>query len=1074
MAADCPDVELLEDFLDGRGSDQLADHVAECSSCAERMESLLERERDRVFAATTKDGLGQYLDESKYADLKKWTRLLAIHSSTVAPAEIPEKIGRYQVRSFLGKGSFGEVYAVYDPLFDIERAVKVLRRGLFDSESSQKQFLAEARHAVKVSHPGLVDVRDVVIDPDESFIVMKLIEGETLEKRLRRGPIEIANTVEIMIKLAQAADHAHEAGLVHRDLKPANILLDQQQNPVIADFGLVIDQKILSDVDRSTSFAGTRPYMSPEQYSGISLAMIDRRSDLWALGVILAEMLHGQRPFPQRDRDALSHAIIAEEPVLPHGKQFAELNGVVKRCLAKKPDDRYTTAAELANDLNGWSRRRSPKWHVRWQYGWRRNLAIGTSLVLLFAMVWAGQLWASQVKIYQTISELESATASEIPRLVTVLASNSVTPETLKARSVSTHAAAKFRVNLAIAACGGDRAELWTRLVDYLQAESTPIDEISASLESLRNKSNCLGLVDVAVKRLNAKRPDDSPLSPETELRLAAVVAGLRPDDPVWPAINPRIAHDLVRVSEPEFDRWLDLFHPVGVDQLSADLTMQMTSPDESREIQLRSARALASIFRDTIGKPVELLLQADWDELEPLVKVLRSNSALARQVLRARYEKLMENTRVLPIDDKADPSEHDVQSARVAVSLWQLGDRDAVCQELRHDPEPTLQTLVIFGLSKQPINAKDVVAELNRVQQGPRDEHSAGLMFGWLQILSLRSTSEIAGAVSIDWLNRLFLTEKDSGVHAMSRLLADRLGFSLTRPNPGQNGDWLVETVGGVNMDFVVIDRPTFRAGILDVRVKAKYNQPWPCHIRHIPRRVAVGTKEITFEEFRQFRGRFDEQVPVSANDAAAANITLQDAYAYCNWCSDKAGLPRCYEVENSSGGLTPRPNHLEFPGYRLPTEGEWECVCRAGTETGRFFGQSFAAENRFNNYGWVKETPDKVVFDGVPTSQDVGQLLPNRWGLFDTYGNVREHCSLSSPVEDPAIEVVDETFEKQDGMLLKNGVPGIMRAVERSPSCMETGIDYAFSHCRTEVFVQDPVCGIRIARTLVESVRD
>ena len=144
-------------------------------------------------------------------------------------------------------------------MFDIERAVKLLRRGLFNSESSRNQFLAEARHAVKVSHPGLVDVRDVVIDPDQSFIVMKLIDGETLEKRLRRGPVEIATTVQIMTKAAQAANHAHEAGLVHRDLKPANIPLDQHENPVIADFGLVIDQKDLSEVDRSASFAGTRP-----------------------------------------------------------------------------------------------------------------------------------------------------------------------------------------------------------------------------------------------------------------------------------------------------------------------------------------------------------------------------------------------------------------------------------------------------------------------------------------------------------------------------------------------------------------------------------------------------------------------------------------------------------------------------------------------------------------------------------------------------------------------------------------------------------------------------------------------
>ena len=259
MVADCPDVELLEAFLDGRGSEQLVEHVAECSSCAERMKSLLELERDRIFAATTRDQPHQYLNEQKYEDLKQWTRFFRVNSSARVPADISETIGRYQVRRFLGKGSFGDVYAAEDPLFDIERAVKLLRRGLFNSESSRNQFLAEARHAVKVSHPGLVDVRDVVIDPDQSFIVMKLIDGETLEKRLRRGPVEIATTVQIMTKAAQAANHAHEAGLVHRDLKPANILLDQHENPVIADFGLVIDQKDLSEVDRSASFAGTRP-----------------------------------------------------------------------------------------------------------------------------------------------------------------------------------------------------------------------------------------------------------------------------------------------------------------------------------------------------------------------------------------------------------------------------------------------------------------------------------------------------------------------------------------------------------------------------------------------------------------------------------------------------------------------------------------------------------------------------------------------------------------------------------------------------------------------------------------------
>ncbi len=1075
MIVECPDVELLAAFLDGRGSDQLADHVEDCSSCAEKIERLLEQERERVFAATTKDRNEEFLNESKYAELRKWTRLLEINPSAKVPANRPDKIGRYQVLRFIGKGSFGDVYAVYDPLFDIERAVKVLRSGLFDSESSRDQFLAEARHAVKVSHPGLVDVRDVEINPDQSFIVMKLIQGENLEKRLRQGPIDIATTVQIMIKVAQAAHHAHEAGLVHRDLKPSNILLDQKQNPVIADFGLVIDQNVQDQSHPTMSRAGTRPYMSPEQYSQYSgnSETIDRRSDIWALGVVLAEMLHGLRPFPQSDRDALSEAIRAEEPVLPPRNQTHELNRMVKRCLAKNPDDRYATAAELANDLSGWSRRHSPNWFVRWQYGWRRNVAIGICLLLLCGVAWAGQSWASRDKIDRMISNLESAPASLIPRRVSDLVATPEAREILKGRSVPLDAAAKFRVNLAMAACGSERIELWNDLADYLQTKSTPLDEIGAALESLRETPRCSRLLDVAVNRLLEKRPDDLRLSPETALRLAAVVAGLRPDDRVWPEISTRIAHDLVRVSEPEFDQWLDLFHPVGANQLSADLTSQMTSSDESREIQLRSARALAAFFNDTVGQPVELVVQADWDELEPLVQVLRSNSALARQVLQGRFETLMQIPRELPVDDNADPTENDVQSARVAVALWQLGDRAAVCQALRHDPEPTLQTLVIFGLAKQPINAEDIVAEVDRVRM-ENHKNADAIVFGLLQVLCLRNSTGIVQAVSNEWLNQLFQEEKDSGVHSMSRLLAKRLGCRLVQPQSGQHGNWLVEKIGGSNMEFTVIDNPVFQSGILDRKVKAFVNDPWNWHTRSITRRFAIGMREITFDEFRQFCPFFGVREGLNvAGDAAAVGISQQDAFDFCNWCSDQAGLPHCYEWDTACQ-LVPVPNHLQLPGYRLPTEGEWECACRADTQTGRFFGQSSKAENRFIDYGWVDETPNKVFYDSALVSQPVGDLLPNRWGLFDTYGNVRELCKLSSPVLENAMITVDKTFAKPDGKLDSSGIPTAIRTLVRGPNVTDKGSGYAFSHCRSEQFVDDPSCGIRLARTLVESERD
>ena len=1073
MIADCPDVKQLEAFLDGRESDQLAEHIAGCSNCAEKMESLLDG--GRFNEATTKDQLNPYLNEPKYAELKKWTQSLVLDPSSNPLSEMPKKIGRYEVRRFLGNGSFGDVYSVYDPRFNIERAVKVLRSGLFATERSRDQFLAEARYLAKVSHPGLVDVRDVEIDLDQPFIVMKLIDGETLEKRLRRSPLDIATTVQIMIKVAHAAHHAHEAELVHRDLKPANILLDQQQNPVIADFGLVIDQNAQDNSDPSLAGEGTKPYMSPEQYSGPP-AIIDSRSDIWALGVILAEMLHGQRPFPQRDREALKQAICAEEPVLPSGKQFVELNRIVKRCLAKFPFDRYPSAAELANDLIRWSRRHSPKWYVRWQYGWRRNLVIGTSFLLLLAAVWAGQLWASREKTLRMISELESADSSQILWRVSGLADLPGVLKILKDRPVPPNDAAKYRVNLAIAACGGDGVDLWTDLADYLQSTES-LNEIDAAVRSLREKPNCLELVNVAVKRLLEKQPEGLPESPSAALRLAAIVAGLRPEDPVWPKINTQIANELVGVPEQDFDRWLDFFQQVGANQLSPELLHQMTSKkvSDKNKNQYPSARALAAFFENNAVKLVELLVQADWDELEPFVNALRKNSDLARNEMRGRFDGLIQLPRPLPPNDNAHPSDHDVKTARLAVALWQLGDRHAACHALRHDPEPTLQTLVIFGLSKQPIDVKDVVAELGRVRIGTH-EVVDGIKFGLLQILSLQSPTNIANAVSKDWLNQLFLNDTDSGVHAMSGLLADKLGFSLTRPNPGQHGNWMVGTVGGVNMDFVVIDRPTFQAGIKDNKEKVDRKIAWSWHKRNIPRRFAIGAREITFEQLRQYK-RFADTVPAEANDAAAVGVFLQDAYGYCNWCSRRAGLEPCYESDPSDGGpnnLIPRKNHLCLSGYRLPTEGEWECACRAGTETGRFFGQMSSDENLFCNYDWLEETPNKLLFGGQLISQPVGQLLPNRWGLFDMYGNVRELCGFSTPVDDEHPVTIDDAYERARADLKGSRVPNVMRMVVRSLYCGNPGMDYAFSHCRSEGIQDGPSCGIRIARTLVESGRD
>ena len=434
----------------------------------------------------------------------------------------------------------------------------------------------------------------------------------------------------------------------------------------------------------------------------------------------------------------------------------------------------------------------------------------------------------------------------------------------------------------------------------------------------------------------------------------------------------------------------------------------------------------------------------------------------------------------MLPTDDQAVPSEHDVQIARLAVALWQLGDRKAVAGALCHDPDPTLQSLVIFGLSKQPINIKGVVSEIDRVRN-ERDESADAIVFGLLQVLSLRNPPKVVEAVSIDWLNQLFQEANDGGVHSMIRLLGTRLGYSLVQPQTGQHGNWRVEKIGKRNMEFAVIDNAVFQAGILDPKEKAHENNPWKWHTRRIPRRFAIGMCEIRFDEFRQFKPDFGYRAGLNvAGDAAAVPVNREIAFAFCNWCSDQAGLPRCYERKVPDGELVAAPNHLQLPGYRLPTEGEWECACRAGTETGRFFGQLSAAEklspaeNRLYDYGWLDGTPEKVLFNGTLVSQHVGRLLPNRWGLFDTYGNVRELCELSTPVDDSELITVDDAFEKPDGLFNADGTSGSLRTLVRGPGVNDKGLLIAFSHCRTERFVYDPSSGIRLARTLVGSRRD
>jgi eukaryotic-like serine/threonine-protein kinase len=264
---------------------------------------------------------------------------------------VPARLGEFSIQRLLGSGSFGLVYQGWDAKLSRPVALKVFRRDPDDAVRRGGDLLREARTAAQLRHPAVVTVYAVLSDDDgDEFLVLEYMDGKSLRDLLRSERISPRDAANLMVTVAQALQHAHQNGLVHRDLKPANILLDQNRRPRVTDFGLALD---LSALRQWPEIAGTLPYMAPEQVGG-ETHRLDARTDLWAAGVILYQMLSGRLPFAAEGKAALFAAIRRAEPedllrldpTIP-----AELARIVRRCLAKRMSDRYQSAAEFADDL---------------------------------------------------------------------------------------------------------------------------------------------------------------------------------------------------------------------------------------------------------------------------------------------------------------------------------------------------------------------------------------------------------------------------------------------------------------------------------------------------------------------------------------------------------------------------------------------------------------------------------------------------------------------------------------------------------------------------------------------------
>src|ERR1700691_1730148 len=279
------------------------------------------------------------------------------------------KLGPYEIQSALGAGGMGEVYRALDTRLDRTVAVKVLASHLSSSPELKQRLEREARAISSLNHPNICQLYDIGSQNGTDYLVMEFLEGETLAERLRKGPLPLPEVLKVAIAIAEALTFAHRQGIVHRDLKPGNIMLTRA-GAKLMDFGLakatspnlgvsgssapllsaartMSGASPMSPLTTAGAIIGTIQYMAPEQLEGKEA---DARSDLFALGAILYEIVTGNRPFAGRSQISVASAILEKVPepiTATHPLTPPVFEQVVATCLGKNPDDRFQTAHDL-------------------------------------------------------------------------------------------------------------------------------------------------------------------------------------------------------------------------------------------------------------------------------------------------------------------------------------------------------------------------------------------------------------------------------------------------------------------------------------------------------------------------------------------------------------------------------------------------------------------------------------------------------------------------------------------------------------------------------------------------------